>query len=80
VAGRSGTLALRLADTPLDGKLRAKTGSLDGVSGLAGYVEGRRALSFAFLANGSLTDAAGRLLQDRLVAVLAAYPGPQPRL
>ncbi|MDQ1501441.1 MAG: hypothetical protein QOI86_4781, partial [Actinomycetota bacterium] len=80
VAGRSGTLALRLADTPLDGKLRAKTGSLDGVSGLAGYVEGRRTLSFAFLANGSLTDAAGRLLQDRLVAVLAAYPGPQPRL
>ncbi|HEV7684935.1 MAG TPA: D-alanyl-D-alanine carboxypeptidase/D-alanyl-D-alanine-endopeptidase [Acidimicrobiia bacterium] len=80
VAGRSGTLALRLADTPLDGKLRAKTGSLDGVSGLAGYVEGRRALSFAFLANGSLTDAAGRVLQDRLVALLAAYPGPQPRL
>jgi D-alanyl-D-alanine carboxypeptidase/D-alanyl-D-alanine-endopeptidase (penicillin-binding protein 4) len=80
VAGRSGTLALRLADTPLDGKLRAKTGSLDGVSGLAGYVEGRRALSFAFLANGSLSDAAGRLLQDRLVAVLATYPGPQPRL
>jgi D-alanyl-D-alanine carboxypeptidase/D-alanyl-D-alanine-endopeptidase (penicillin-binding protein 4) len=80
VAGRSGTLALRLADTPLEGKLRAKTGSLDGVSGLAGYVEGRRALSFAFLANGTLTDAAGRLLQDRLVAVLAAYPGPQPRL
>jgi D-alanyl-D-alanine carboxypeptidase/D-alanyl-D-alanine-endopeptidase (penicillin-binding protein 4) len=80
VAGRSGTLALRLADTPLEGKLRAKTGSLDGVSGLVGYLDGRRALSFAFLANGSLTDAAGRLLQDRLVAVLAAYPGPQPRL
>ncbi|HVW35543.1 MAG TPA: D-alanyl-D-alanine carboxypeptidase/D-alanyl-D-alanine-endopeptidase [Acidimicrobiia bacterium] len=80
VAGRSGTLALRLADTPLDGKLRAKTGSLDGVSGLAGYLDGRRALSFAFLANGRFTDAAGRLLQDRLTALLAAYPGPQPHL
>lgn len=80
VAGRSGTLALRLADTPLDGKLRAKTGSLDGVSGLAGYLDGRRGLSFALLANGNLSDAAGRLLQDRLSAVLAAYPGPQPRL
>ena len=80
VAGRSGTLALRLADTPLDGKLRAKTGSLDGVSGLAGYLDGRRGLSFAVLANGNLSDAAGRLLQDRLAAVLAAYPGPQPRL
>jgi D-alanyl-D-alanine carboxypeptidase/D-alanyl-D-alanine-endopeptidase (penicillin-binding protein 4) len=80
VAGRSGTLALRLADTPLDGRLRAKTGSLDGVSGLTGYLDGRRAVSFAFLANGRLSDAAGRLLQDRLVALLAAYPGPQPRL
>jgi D-alanyl-D-alanine carboxypeptidase/D-alanyl-D-alanine-endopeptidase (penicillin-binding protein 4) len=80
VAGRSGTLALRLADTPLDGKLRAKTGSLDGVSGLAGFLDGRRKLSFAFLANGNLSDAAGRLLEDRLVALLAAYPGPQPRL
>jgi D-alanyl-D-alanine carboxypeptidase/D-alanyl-D-alanine-endopeptidase (penicillin-binding protein 4) len=80
VAGRSGTLSLRLADTPLDGKLRAKTGSLDGVTGLAGYVDGRRALSFAFVANGNLSDSAGRLLQDRIVALLAAYPGPQPRL
>ena len=76
VAGRSGTLSLRLADTPLEGKLRAKTGSLNGVTGLAGYVDGRRTLSFAFVANGSLSDAAGRLLQDRLVALLAAYPGP----
>ena len=80
VAGRSGTLALRLNDTPLDGRLRAKTGSLDGVTGLAGFVDGRRELSFAFLANGNVSDAAGRLLQDRLVALLAAYPGPQPRL
>ena len=80
VAGRSGTLAPRLVDTPLEGKLRAKTGSLDGVSGLAGFLDGRRELSFAFLANGNLNDPAGRLLQDRLVALLAAYPGPQPRL
>jgi serine-type D-Ala-D-Ala carboxypeptidase/endopeptidase (penicillin-binding protein 4) len=80
VAGRSGTLEPRLVDTPLDGKLRAKTGSLDGVSGLAGFLDGRRELSFAFLANGSLSDAAGRLLQDRLAALLAAYPGPQPHL
>jgi D-alanyl-D-alanine carboxypeptidase/D-alanyl-D-alanine-endopeptidase (penicillin-binding protein 4) len=80
VAGRSGTLSLRLAGTPLEGKLRAKTGSLDRVSGLAGYLDGRRALSFAFLANGPLSDSAGRLLQDRLIALLAGYPGPQPRL
>jgi D-alanyl-D-alanine carboxypeptidase/D-alanyl-D-alanine-endopeptidase (penicillin-binding protein 4) len=80
VAGQSGTLVQRLADTPLAGKVRAKTGSLTGVSGLAGYVDGRRSLSFAFLANGPMSDAAGRVLQDRLVALLAGYPGPQPRL
>ena len=80
VAGRSGTLSLRLVGTPLEGKLRAKTGSLNGVSGLTGYLDGRRSLSFAFLANGPLSESAGRLLQDRLVALLAGYPGPQPRL
>jgi D-alanyl-D-alanine carboxypeptidase/D-alanyl-D-alanine-endopeptidase (penicillin-binding protein 4) len=80
VAGRSGTLSLRLAGTPLEGKLRAKTGSINGVTGLAGYLDGRRGLSFAFLANGNFSDSAGRVLQDRLVALLAGYPGPQPRL
>ncbi len=80
VAGRSGTLSLRLAGTPLEGKLRAKTGSLNGVSGLTGYLDGRRSVSFAFLANGPISESAGRLLQDRLMALLAGYPGPQPRL
>ncbi|MGH9040639.1 MAG: D-alanyl-D-alanine carboxypeptidase, partial [Acidimicrobiia bacterium] len=78
VAGRSGTLALRLADTPLEGRLAAKTGSLRGVTGLAGFLDGRRRLSFALLAAGGFTEAQGRLLQDRLVAILADYPGPQP--
>ncbi|HKY77160.1 MAG TPA: D-alanyl-D-alanine carboxypeptidase/D-alanyl-D-alanine-endopeptidase [Acidimicrobiia bacterium] len=80
VAGRSGTLSLRLVGTPLEGNLRAKTGSLNGVSGLTGYLDGRRGLSFAFLANGPISESAGRLLQDRLMALLAGYPGPQPRL
>jgi len=80
VAGRSGTLSLRLAGTPLEGKVRAKTGSLNGVSGLTGYLDGRRSLSFAFLANGPFSEGAGRLLQDRLMVLLAGYPGPQPRL
>lgn len=80
VAGRSGTLSLRLVGTPLEGKVRAKTGSLNGVSGLTGYLDGRRSLSFAFLANGPFSESAGRLLQDRLLALLAGYPGPQPRL
>jgi D-alanyl-D-alanine carboxypeptidase/D-alanyl-D-alanine-endopeptidase (penicillin-binding protein 4) len=78
VAGRSGTLSKRLVGTPLEGKLRAKTGSLDGVTGLVGYVDGRRRLSFAFLANGVFSEARGRELQDRLVTLLANYPAPAP--
>ncbi|MGH9038530.1 MAG: D-alanyl-D-alanine carboxypeptidase/D-alanyl-D-alanine endopeptidase, partial [Acidimicrobiia bacterium] len=78
VAGRSGTLARRLVDTTLEGKLEAKTGTLRGVSGLTGFVDGRRELSFALLAAGGFSDAEGRVLQDRLVALLADYPGPQP--
>jgi serine-type D-Ala-D-Ala carboxypeptidase/endopeptidase (penicillin-binding protein 4) len=80
VAGRSGTLVKRLVETPLEGKLAAKTGSLKGVTGLTGFVDGRRRLSFALLANGAFSEAEGRLLQDRLVALLANYPGPQPQL
>ena len=80
VAGRSGTLVKRLVDTPLAGRLAAKTGSLEGVTGLAGFLEGRRQLSFALLANGAFSEAGGRLLQDRLAALLAMYPGPQPQL
>ena len=80
VAGRTGTLSLRLVGTPLEGRLRAKTGSLNGVSGLTGYLDGRRGLSFAFLANGRFSESAGRVLQDRVMALLAGYPGPQPRL
>lgn len=37
IAGRSGTLRSFLKDTPLDGRLRAKTGSLNGVQCYAGY-------------------------------------------
>lgn len=78
VAGRSGTLARRLVDTPLEGKLVAKTGTLKGVTGLTGFLDGRRQLSFALLAAGGFSDADGRVLGDRVVAVMADYPGPQP--
>ncbi|HEX7167681.1 MAG TPA: D-alanyl-D-alanine carboxypeptidase/D-alanyl-D-alanine-endopeptidase [Acidimicrobiales bacterium] len=77
VAGRTGTLSDRFKGSPAEGKLRAKTGSLNFVVGLAGFVEsaGAGTLEFALLAN-ELPDrtATGRALQDRVGAVLSTYP------
>lgn len=73
VAARTGTLHERFAGTPLEGVLRAKTGSLRGVVGLAGVIDDP-SLAFAFLANGAFGFSAGGLLQDRVARVVAAYP------
>ena len=78
-AGRNGTLFKRFQGTPAAGKVRAKTGSLNGVAGLAGFATDRdgKDLSFALLANGLPNEATGSALQDKVVGVLATYPrGP----
>jgi len=70
VAGESGTLEHRLARRPTRGRVRAKTGTTDEASALAGFVRDRYV--FAVLQNGSPVDAwAARLAQDRFVTVLA---------
>ncbi|MBF6620359.1 MAG: D-alanyl-D-alanine carboxypeptidase [Patulibacter sp.] len=71
-AGASGTLARRMRGTAAQGRCRAKTGTINGVSALAGYcttVSGRE-LAFAILQNGSSPWSA-RAFQDRFVAQLA---------
>lgn len=82
VAAKDGTLHDRFLDTPAAGRLRAKTGSLSGVSGLTGYVDGREgvpSLAFALLANDLPRDAVGRALQEQVGTILARYPdAPAP--
>lgn len=75
VAGFDGTLAKRYRTSPAAGEVRAKTGTLNGVSALAGLVHTHdgAVLAFAFTANGiplSGTQQAQAAL-DRLAAALA---------
>jgi D-alanyl-D-alanine carboxypeptidase/D-alanyl-D-alanine-endopeptidase (penicillin-binding protein 4) len=75
VAGRTGTLTGRMRGTAAFGKCRAKTGSLNSVSALAGYCvarDGVTKVAFAILMNR--VDVYGaRRLQDRMAAALARY-------
>lgn len=71
-AGRSGTLARRMRGTAAVGRCAAKTGTINGVSALAGYCTTRRGreVAFAILQNGGDVSSA-RAFQDRFVARLA---------
>lgn len=76
IAGVTGTLANRFyteATFAGLGLVRAKTGTLTGVSALAGSVVDRdgRLLVFAFIADGASDVAASRDVLDRAAAVLA---------
>jgi serine-type D-Ala-D-Ala carboxypeptidase/endopeptidase (penicillin-binding protein 4) len=73
VAGQSGTLSDRMRGTPAQGRCRAKTGTLVGVSNLAGYCTSRSGArtAFAILMAGSVWTA--HPLQNRMAAALARY-------
>lgn len=59
VAGVDGTLSMRFRETPLAGRLFAKTGTLNGVNALAGFLTAAsgRELTFALYANDRPADA-----------------------
>lgn len=75
VAGRTGTLAERFAGTPLAARLRAKTGTLNGVTGLAGVIDGPRPIVFSMIANGAFGQGQGFALQQQVAGALDAFTG-----
>ena len=68
-----GSLRGRLLDSRSRGQVAAKTGTLNGVSTLAGYVQAGsgKTYAFAILLNGpGVTESRGHAYQDRLVRTL----------
>ena len=78
VAGQTGTLRNRLANTPAAGKVEAKTGTLDTVNALAGFAHSAsgQVLTFAFVINGSSPTAPALL--DQVAVALSQYGAATP--
>jgi D-alanyl-D-alanine carboxypeptidase/D-alanyl-D-alanine-endopeptidase (penicillin-binding protein 4) len=78
LAGKTGTLHKRMRGTRASGRCRAKTGTLSGVTALAGYCRAPDGdtVTFAVLMN-RINVFAGRRAQDRIAALLASYAGPE---
>lgn len=68
IAGSDGTLERRMRKTPAQMNVRAKTGTVSGVSSLTGYCRASNGnlLAFCIMNNGLYKAAAGRALQDAL--------------
>jgi D-alanyl-D-alanine carboxypeptidase/D-alanyl-D-alanine-endopeptidase (penicillin-binding protein 4) len=90
VAGRTGTLSGRMLATAATGRLHAKTGSLDGVSALSGFVlPPSRALptaslgvpiTFSFIANNVAGPSVGEGVADAIGVDLAGLAQSSPPL
>jgi len=78
IAGNDGTLARRMSSEAKEKRIRAKTGSITGVSTLAGYVYTRHmgVLTFVIMVNGFVGKRSPYIiLEDRICEFLARYQG-----
>lgn len=76
IAGVDGTLVDRMSIYPAAGNLRAKTGTLNGVSCLSGYVQTRdnEMLAFAMIMQNFISSASCyREAQDKIGVLLAGF-------
>jgi D-alanyl-D-alanine carboxypeptidase/D-alanyl-D-alanine-endopeptidase (penicillin-binding protein 4) len=87
LAAKSGTLAARFAGTPAAGRLRGKTGTLQDVASLSGFVTPSpnvrtdpgmaQPLTFSIVVNAT-PYAQGQYLTDRIAIAQASYPDVPP--
>ena len=72
IAGTDGTLRRRMKKGKARGNVRAKTGTLEGVSTLAGYATARNGhrLAFCIMNQGVASLRAAQAFQDRLCELL----------
>ena len=81
IAGVDGTMEKRMRGTAAEGNLRAKTGTISGVSSLSGYVRGRGGEMLAFsilMQNFARSSGAYRNVQDSIGIMLAGFNRHKP--
>jgi len=82
LAGRDGTLTRRMKGTAAEGKVKAKTGTMKGVSALAGYTvtADGEPLAFSMIMQNFVGSGQRiRSLQDRIAVLLSTFSAGTPK-